>query len=80
MTDGVCDGICDGVWLFGKDSFEECPLTGHACVLPVLSCAVATCVVVFNAFFGYVVPALALQASNWFFSSFFDHAFFVAYC
>ena len=27
MTDGVCDGVCDGVWLFGKDSFEECPLT-----------------------------------------------------
>ena len=39
---GVCDGVCDGrrlsqrlsqaegvteVWLFGKDSFEECPLT-----------------------------------------------------
>ena len=38
----VCDGVCDGrrlsrrlsqaegvmeVWLFGKDSFEECPLT-----------------------------------------------------
>ena len=27
VTDGVCDGACDGVWLFGKDSFEECPLT-----------------------------------------------------
>ena len=27
VTDGVCDGVCDGVWLFGKDSFEECPLT-----------------------------------------------------
>ena len=27
MTDRVCDGICDGVWLFGKDSFKECPLT-----------------------------------------------------
>ena len=40
--DGVCDGVCDGrrlsqrlsqaegvteVWLFGEDSFEECPLT-----------------------------------------------------
>ena len=24
---GRCDGVCDGVWLFGKDSFEECPLT-----------------------------------------------------
>ena len=24
---GTCDGVCDGVWLFGKDSFEECPLT-----------------------------------------------------
>ena len=23
----VTDGVCDGVWLFGKDSFEECPLT-----------------------------------------------------
>ena len=22
-----CDGVCDGVWVFGKDSFEECPLT-----------------------------------------------------
>ena len=22
-----CIGTCDGVWLFGKDSFEECPLT-----------------------------------------------------
>ena len=30
VTDGVCDGVCDGVWLFGKDSFEECPLTGDA--------------------------------------------------
>ena len=28
VTDGVCDGVYDGVWLFGKDSFEECPLTG----------------------------------------------------
>ena len=27
VTDGVCDGVCDGVWLFGKDNFEECPLT-----------------------------------------------------
>ena len=27
VMDGVCDGVCDGVWLFGKDSFEECPLT-----------------------------------------------------
>ena len=27
VTDGVCDGVCDGVWLFGKDSFEGCPLT-----------------------------------------------------
>ena len=27
VTDGVCGGVCDGVWLFGKDSFEECPLT-----------------------------------------------------
>ena len=27
VTDGVCDGVCDGVWLFGKDSFKECPLT-----------------------------------------------------
>ena len=31
MLDGVMedvtDGVCDGVWLFGKDSFEECPLT-----------------------------------------------------
>ena len=27
VTDGVCDGVCDRVWLFGKDSFEECPLT-----------------------------------------------------
>ena len=41
--DRVCDGVCEGwrlswrlsqaegvteVWLFGKDSFEECPLTG----------------------------------------------------
>ena len=26
VMDGVCDGVCDGVWLFGKDSFEECPL------------------------------------------------------
>ena len=23
----VMDGVCDGVWVFGKDSFEECPLT-----------------------------------------------------
>ena len=30
VTDGVCDGVCDGVWLFGKDSFEECPLTKPA--------------------------------------------------
>ena len=27
VTDEVCDGVCDGVWLFGKDSFEERPLT-----------------------------------------------------
>ena len=27
VMDGVCDGVCDRVWLFGKDSFEECPLT-----------------------------------------------------
>ena len=27
VTDGVCDGVCDRVWLFGKDSFEGCPLT-----------------------------------------------------
>ena len=27
VTDGVCDGVYDGVWLFGKDSFKECPLT-----------------------------------------------------
>ena len=38
VTDGVCDGVCDGrrlsqaegvteVWVFGKDSFEECPMT-----------------------------------------------------
>ena len=27
VCDGICDGVCDGVWLFGKDSFEECPLT-----------------------------------------------------
>ena len=27
VCDRVCDGVCDGVWLFGKDSFEECPLT-----------------------------------------------------
>ena len=27
VTDGVCDGVCDGVWLFGKDSLKECPLT-----------------------------------------------------
>ena len=27
VMDGVCDGVCDGVWLFGTDSFEECPLT-----------------------------------------------------
>ena len=42
VCDGVCGGVCDGrrlsqrlsqaegimeVWLFGKDSFEECPLT-----------------------------------------------------
>ena len=27
VMDGVCDGVCDGVWFFGKDSFEECPLT-----------------------------------------------------
>ena len=27
VMDEVCDGVCDGVWLFGKDSFEECPLT-----------------------------------------------------
>ena len=27
VMDGVCDGVCDGVWLFGKDSFEGCPLT-----------------------------------------------------
>ena len=30
VMDGVCDGVCDGVWLFGKDSFEECPLTDLA--------------------------------------------------
>ena len=29
VCDGICDGVCDGVWLFGKDSFEECPLTGQ---------------------------------------------------
>ena len=37
--DGVCDGICDGVWLFGKDSFKECPLTNrnpcHPAYMPV---------------------------------------------
>ena len=27
VMDGVCDGVCDRVWLFGKDSFKECPLT-----------------------------------------------------
>ena len=31
VTDGVCDGVCDGVWLFGKDSVEECPLTESRC-------------------------------------------------
>ena len=30
VCDGVCNGVCDGVWLFGKDSFEECPLTPPA--------------------------------------------------
>ena len=24
---GWCNGVCDGVWLFGKYSFKECPLT-----------------------------------------------------
>ena len=33
VTDGVCDGVCDGVWLFGKDSFEECPLTGASKII-----------------------------------------------
>ena len=27
MLDGVMEDVTDGVWLFGKDSFEECPLT-----------------------------------------------------
>ena len=27
IMEHVTDGVCDGVWLFGKDSFEECPLT-----------------------------------------------------
>ena len=38
VMDRVCDGVCDGrrlsqaegvteVWLFGEDSFKECPLT-----------------------------------------------------
>ena len=42
---GVCDGVCDGrrlsqaegvteVWLFGKDSFKECPLTSHGICPP----------------------------------------------
>ena len=45
VCDGVCDGMCDGrrlsrrlsqaegvteVWLFGEDSFKECPLTDGA--------------------------------------------------
>ena len=33
VCDRICDGVCDGVWLFGKDSFEECPLTDPACQL-----------------------------------------------
>ena len=27
VLDGVMEDVTDGVWLFGKDSFEECPLT-----------------------------------------------------
>ena len=27
VMEDVTDKVCDGVWLFGKDSFEECPLT-----------------------------------------------------
>ena len=27
VCDGVCNRVCDKVWLFGKDSFKECPLT-----------------------------------------------------
>ena len=49
VCDGVCGGMCDGqrlsqrlsqaegvmeVWLFGKDSFEECPLTVTSCPVP----------------------------------------------
>ena len=37
VTDGVCDGVCDRVWLFGKDGFEECPLTDTLDLPPVVS-------------------------------------------
>ena len=48
VCDGVCGGVCDGrrlsrrlsqaegvteVWLFGKDSFGECPLTPSTLLL-----------------------------------------------
>ena len=36
VMDGVCDRVCDGVWLFGKDSFKECPLTVPVFLLVVL--------------------------------------------
>ena len=43
VMDGVCDRVCDGqrlsqaegvmeVWLFGEDSFKECPLTQSSMV------------------------------------------------
>ena len=50
---GVCDGVCDGwrlswrlsqaegvteMWLFGKDSFKECPLTLFLCFIPSPPC------------------------------------------
>ena len=42
VTDGVCDGVCDGVWLFGKDSFEECPLTPITLVQLRMICPLAS--------------------------------------
>ena len=43
VTDGVCDEVCDGVWLFGKDSFEECPLTQPTPVLRAQRVLLCTC-------------------------------------
>ena len=50
VMDGVYDRVCDRVWLFGKDSFEECPLTTTSSLSDTLPST---------------IPMLDAEGSNW---------------